>query len=113
MKKPFYMSWFGGRPTADMMLTLAYQSGSSWNDTFFSDAKFDGLLDAARVSQDAAKRRAMYAEMQRIVWESGGYLIPVFANTIDACATRVHGLQPNINSELMAGRLGEYVWLES
>jgi hypothetical protein len=55
----------------------------------------------------------MYAEMQRIVWESGGYLIPVFANTIDACATRVHGLRPNINSELMAGRLGEYVWLES
>jgi peptide/nickel transport system substrate-binding protein len=113
MKKPFYMSWFGGRPTADMMLTLAYQSGSSWNDTFFSDAKFDSLLDAARVSQDPAKRQEMYAEMQRIVWETGGYLIPVFANTIDACTTRVHGLQPNINSELMAGRLGEYVWLES
>jgi peptide/nickel transport system substrate-binding protein len=112
MKKPFYMSWFGGRPTADMMLTLAYQSGSSWNDTFFSDARFDELLGAARVSQDEEKRRAMYAEMQRIVWEKGGYLIPVFANTIDACTSRVHGLKPNINSELMAGRLGEYVWLD-
>jgi peptide/nickel transport system substrate-binding protein len=113
MKKPFYMSWFGGRPTADMMLTLAYQSQSSWNDTFFKDAKFDALLAEARVSQDEAKRREMYAELQRIVWETGGYLIPVFANTIDAASNRVHGLRPNINSELMAGRLGEYVWLES
>jgi peptide/nickel transport system substrate-binding protein len=113
MKKPFYMSWFGGRPTADMMLTLAYQSKSSWNDTFFSDAKFDELLAAARVSQDEAKRREMYAELQRIVWEKGGYLIPAFTNTIDACASRVRGLQPNINSELMAGRIGEYVWLQS
>lgn len=113
MKKPFYMSWFGGRPTADMMLSLAYQSGSSWNDTFFSDAKFDALLGTARVTQDEAKRRDMYAKMQRIVWETGGYLIPVFANTIDACSARAHGLQPNINSELMAGRVGEYVWLDS
>jgi peptide/nickel transport system substrate-binding protein len=113
MKKPFYMSWFGGRPTADMMLTLAYSTGSSWNDTFFSDPHFDKLLAEARVSKDVEKRRQMYAEMQRIIAETGGYIIPVFANTIDAHANRIHGLRPNINGELMAGRLGEYVWLES
>ena len=113
MKKPFYMSWFGGRPTADMMLTLAYSTGSSWNDTFFSDPHFDELLADARVSKDVEKRRQMYAEMQRIIAETGGYIIPVFANTIDAHANRIHGLGPNINGELMAGRLGEYVWLES
>jgi peptide/nickel transport system substrate-binding protein len=113
MKKPFYMSWFGGRPTADMMLTLAYSTGSSWNDTFFSDPHFDRLLADARVSKDMGKRRQMYAEMQKIIAETGGYIIPVFADTIDAHADRIHGLAPNINGELMAGRLGEYVWRES
>jgi peptide/nickel transport system substrate-binding protein len=112
MKKPFYMSWFGGRPTADMMLSLAYSTGSSWNDTFWSNAEFDKLLAAARISSDTAKRRKMYAEMQRMIWETGGYLIPAFANLIDAQGPKVHGLAPNINSELMAGRCGEYVWLD-
>jgi peptide/nickel transport system substrate-binding protein len=112
MKKPFYMSWFGGRPTADMMLSLAYSTGSSWNDTFWSDAAFDKLLAAARVSADTAKRREMYAEMQRMIWDTGGYLIPAFANLIDAQGPKVHGLEPDINSELMAGRCGEYVWLD-
>ena len=112
-KKPFYMSWFGGRPTADMMLTLAYSTGSSWNDTFWSNAEFDKLLSEARVTMDIVSRRKMYAEAQRLIWDTGGYIIPVFANLIDAHSEKVRGLKPNINAELMGGRCAEAVWLEN
>ncbi|MGE0211606.1 MAG: ABC transporter substrate-binding protein [Parvibaculaceae bacterium] len=112
-KKPFYMSWFGGRPTADMMLTLAYSTGSSWNDTFWSNPEFDKLLAEARITLDTAKRKEMYGEAQRLIRDTGGYIIPVFANLIDAHVSKVGGLTPDINSELMGGRCSEAVWLES
>lgn len=113
MKKPFYMSWFGGRPTADLMLSLAYKGDSPWNDTFWKNEEFDGLLVKARATADAAARKDMYARMQSLVWETGGYLIPVFADNIDAHNARVGGFRPNPNSDQMGSRCAEQVWLEA
>lgn len=112
MKKPFYMSWFGGRPTADLMLSLAYKSDSPWNDTFWKSEEFDSLLIKARGTADLAARKAMYARMQNMIWETGGYLIPVFADNIDAHGSRVGGFLPNPNSDQMGSRCAEQVWLE-
>ncbi|MGE0006630.1 MAG: ABC transporter substrate-binding protein [Parvibaculaceae bacterium] len=113
MKKPFYMSWFGGRPTADLMLSLGYRSDSPWNDTFWKNAEFDRLLLKARATADQAERKAMYGTMQKMIWETGGYLIPVFADNIDAHGARVGGFRPNPNSDQMGGHCAEQVWLES
>jgi peptide/nickel transport system substrate-binding protein len=113
MKKPFYMSWFGGRPTADLMLSLAYKSDSPWNDTFWKNEEFDQLLVKARATADEAARKSMYAQMQNMVWETGGYLIPVFADNIDAHSTKVGGFLPNPNSDQMGSRCAEQVWLEA
>ena len=44
MKKPWCMSYWSGRPTADLMFTTAYQTGAAWNDSFWSNAQFDKLL---------------------------------------------------------------------
>jgi len=113
MKKPFYMSWFGGRPTADLMLSLAYKSDSPWNDTFWKNEEFDTLLVKARATADVAARKGMYARMQNLVWESGGYLIPVFADNIDAHNPHVGGFRPNPNSDQMGSRCAEQVWLDT
>jgi len=113
MKKAFYMSWFGGRPTADLMLTLAYKSDSSWNDTFWKSEEFDNLLVKARATADVAARKALYAKMQSMIWETGGYLIPVFGNSIDAHGARVGGFLPNPNNELMNLYAARQVWLET
>lgn len=113
MKKPFYMSWFGGRATADMILSVPYKSDSPWNDTFWKNDEFDKLLVNARSTLDPAARKTMYAQMQRLIWETGGYLIPVFADNIDAHSVQVGGFLKNPNSELMGTRCAEQVWLES
>lgn len=62
------------------MFSLAYASDAAWNDTFWGNERFDELLVAARAELDEARRRAMYEEMQHIISDDGGAIIPVFAN---------------------------------
>ncbi len=82
MSHPFCAVYWSGRPVEDAMLTTAYSSGASWNDTFWENAKFNELLVAARAELDEAKRRTMYYEMQAILNDDGGALIPMFANWV-------------------------------
>jgi len=60
MKKPFCASYWGGRPIEDQMFTTAYKTGASWNDSFWSNERFDELLVQARSELDQDKRRDMY-----------------------------------------------------
>ena len=89
MQKPFVASYWGGRPTEDWMFTTAYETGVPWNEAYWSDARFDELLIQARSELDEAKRTEMYAEMQRIVSQEGGTVIPMFANYVMAHSDQV------------------------
>ncbi|PIE07165.1 MAG: peptide ABC transporter substrate-binding protein [Rhodobacterales bacterium] len=84
MQDPFSAVYWSGRPTEDAMFTTAYSAGAEWNDTFWDNARFNELLVAARAELDEAKRREMYYEMQVIVNEDGGAVIPMFANFVFA-----------------------------
>ena len=87
MKKPWGACYWGGRPTADWMLATAYEAGAAWNDTFWDNAKFNQLLTAARVELDDAKRASMYKDMQVLVRDEGGVVVPMFANYVGAGST--------------------------
>ena len=43
----------------------------------------------ARTELDTAKREAIYSEMQNIVRDEGGVLIPLFANWVQALSDKV------------------------
>ena len=87
--KPFCVSYWSGRATEDLMLTLAYSSESSWNETHWKHDRFDKLLVEARAELDYAKRREMYVEMQTILHDQGGFVCPVFANWVFATTEKV------------------------
>ncbi|MEM8878666.1 MAG: ABC transporter substrate-binding protein [Pseudomonadota bacterium] len=89
MTHPFSAVYWGGRPVEDSMLTLAYASGASWNDTFWENGRFNELLVAARAELDEAKRREMYYEMQAILSDDGGTVLPMFANYVFASTKKV------------------------
>lgn len=92
MKKPFTSSYWAGRPTEDLMFTTAYAAGGAWNETFWSNEAFMKLLKEARSELNTDKRRTMYAEMQRLVRDDGGAVIPMFANFLDAHSDKIsHG----------------------
>ena len=113
VKAPFYASFSDGRTTVDAALSKAYKSTSATNDTTWHRPDFDQLANAARGTLDPARRKAMYAECQRLICEEGGAIIPMFIDHIEAGTTRVQGWKPSAIFELMGLRIGEKVWLSS
>lgn len=95
-KQPFCTSYWGGRPTQDQMFTTAYLSTADWNDTKFSNEKFDQMLLAARAELDAGKRTQMYADMGTILRDQGGLICPMFNDFVDATNDRIMGWQDNV-----------------
>ncbi len=83
------MCYWGGRPTEDWMFSTAYAAGAEWNDSSWEHEEFNKLLIAARSELDEAKRRDMYVEMQRLVSDEGGVVVPVFNNYIHAISDKI------------------------
>ena len=89
-KKPWCASYWAGRATEDWMFSLVYASGGAWNETHWTNERFDRLLVEARAELDTERRRAMYGEMQRLVRDEGGAVIPIYASFVQAASAGVH-----------------------
>ena len=89
LKKPWCMSYWSGRPTADLMFTTGYAADAAWNDTYWKNERFNQLLVAARSELDRVKRAAMYTEMQELVAEDGGAIVLMFYNYMGAHTSNV------------------------
>lgn len=110
---PFCASYWGGRPVQDQMYSTAYLSTADWNDTKFVDKHFDELLVAARGELDQAKRKAMYSEMANIVRDTGGVIVPMFNDWVEAVSDSVGGWFGDANQELMNGKALQKCWLNA
>ena len=92
LKHPWSASLWSGRPTEDWMFTEAYAADAPWNETMWQNARFNELLKAARAELDENKARDMYWEMQQIVRDDGGAVIPIFADHLIAYSEKLaHG----------------------
>jgi peptide/nickel transport system substrate-binding protein len=113
MKKGWSMCYWGGRPTEDWMFSTAYSEGAAWNDAFWKHAGFNKLLVEARSELDQAKRREMYVELQRIVRDEGGTVVPLFNNFVFAATDKLkHGtIQGNWAQD--GHKLYERWWFEA
>lgn len=104
------VQWFG-RSTANAMLNIAYSPGAKWNDTQWDNERVGQLLISARAERDAAKRKEMYCEMQTIIHNEGGAVIPVHVNYTDGKSDKVKGM-PNVPLSTLAGHeWPEFIWL--
>ena len=91
MVAPFCVVRWNMRPTANMMMTLAYHSQAKWNESYWKNEQFDQLLVAARAVTDPVQRKQMYCDMQTLIHETGGSIIPAHLNYVDAAADYVKG----------------------
>lgn len=112
LKAPFTFGNIIGRPSASILLTLFFRSTAPWNESHWKNPTFDTLLTAVASETDAAKRRQMYAEMQRLIHDQAGIGIPVFISDIDAYADRVKGWRPLPTGGLMGYNFAQHVWLD-
>jgi len=92
LKKPWCAVYWGGRSTEDMMFSTAYAKGAPWNDSNWENSRFNELLIAARAELDEKKRRGMYVEMQQLVRDDGGVVVPMFSADLAAASDKIgHG----------------------
>ena len=111
-KKPFFMSGWNMRPTANIMLTLGFKSDAAWNEAEWKSERFDELLELGRAELDTAKRKEIYCEAQRLIHETGGWAIPCFFDYVDAMSESIKGFEPVPLGPLAAGQWPKFVWLE-
>ncbi|MBR9852372.1 MAG: ABC transporter substrate-binding protein [Rhodobacteraceae bacterium] len=91
-QKPWCACYWGGRPTVDAMLSLAYVPGAAWNDTNWVNERFVELVTAGRAELDPGKRAEIYYEAQQLVSDDGGTVVPMFANYVYAASKKLaHG----------------------
>lgn len=96
LKAPFSGSYWTGRPTADMIMSLGFLSTADWNESFWRNEAFDKLMIEARGELDNKKRAEMYAELQTMISQDAGVIIPAFNNYLFASAANVSGLVPTL-----------------
>jgi peptide/nickel transport system substrate-binding protein len=83
-KVPFCTSIWYGKATEDEALLQTYSPDSPYNDAAWKNERFSKLHIEARREFDEAKRAEMYSEIQHIIRDDGGHVIPAFVNWVDA-----------------------------
>lgn len=113
LKKSFCTCFWSGRPTEDLMFTTAYAADSPWNDAHWKNKRFNDLLVEARTELDSNRRREMYWEMQKIVRDDGGTIIPVYAQYIFASRNNVAHGPLSANRDIDGWKSMERWWFKS
>ena len=81
-----------GRVSTDALLQITYAADAEWNETHFQNQRFNKLLSEARAEFDEAKRREMYFEIQEIIRNDSGQIVPMFGNYVFASSSKLqHG----------------------
>ena len=92
MKEPWCAAYWGGYPTEDTMFSTGFAPGAAWNDTQWDHARFNELMVQARSELNESLRAEMYREMQIILRDEGGDIVPMFANQVHARNEKIaHG----------------------
>ncbi len=113
LKDPVHFGTVNPRPTPDILFSLFYQSQAAWNESRYKSPTFDAMLLEARGLLDQAKRKQIYGEMQAMVSNEAGTVIPVFQSNVDGASPKLKGLASNPLGGMMGSAFAEQVWLEA
>ena len=111
MKEPLNVVTWNMRPTANSQMGIQFGPGAAWNDTFWNNERMGELLALSLAETDPAKRHAMYCEMQTLIHEGSGMVIPAFSNINDGIANNVMGVPKVPLGQLGACEWPEFAWL--
>ena len=113
LKTPMHVSSWNMRPSANIMMTLAYKSDAPWNESAWKDESFDKILLEARGELDPAKRYEMNCALQQKITDGAGTLVATHRAYIDGKAKNVKGF-PKVPIAAFGGmEWPEYVWKDS
>ncbi len=101
-KTPFGFTNWTHRPLGIMVLGLAYRTGVPWNESAYSNAEFDTLLNQAEGTLDLDERRELMAKLETIMQEDGPIVQPLWRAIFTAFDTKVVGFAMHPTSYFFA-----------
>lgn len=104
----FSKSWLGDYPDAENYLSLFYSpnfSPGGPDKTHFKSAAYDALYDQARREQNAARRTALYQQLDRLIVAGSPVVSLYYDEVIRLTQNNVRGLTPNPMNQLLLERV--------
>lgn len=111
MKEPLNVVSWNMRPTANSQMGIQFGPGAAWNDTFWNNERMGELLALSLAETEPTKRHDLYCEMQTLIHEGSGMVIPAFSNINDGIADNVMGMPKVPLGQLGACEWPEFIWL--
>ena len=107
-KYPFSATNWNMRPLGIQVVSLAYKTGSSWNETAYSDPELDKLLTQAASIGDNEQRKTVMKDIEQRIKDSGIVIQPYWRNLYNHSvpAVKNHGMHPMFEIDL------HQVWLD-
>jgi peptide/nickel transport system substrate-binding protein len=113
MQKQMCTSGWDARPAPDLIFSIAFKGGVSYNETRWTNGNFDKLLVEARAITDFEKRKEVYGEMQRMLHDDGGHVPLAFIDYLDAARSEVKGITPHPSGPLGFFQMARTTWIDS
>ena len=85
--------------------------GAIYAETGVNDPQLNRLYAEAIGEMDEGKRNELIGAMQKIEWESGGYINPSFTQAADGMKSNVEGLVPDKSGNNLRTWHLKYAWL--
>ena len=88
----FMVGWGGSTGDPDQLLQSVFhtrRAGSLWNLASYSNKTIDDLMDAGAATFDAPKRKAIYADIQKRLFDDAPWLFMYRATTFTGVSERV------------------------
>ena len=112
-KSPMCVTSWNMRPTASIMLDIAYAPGAPWSDTWWSDDQMGVLLKKVKAETNAQNKHELLCQMQKFVSDNAPVSIPAHVNIVDAMSSKVRGVPSLALGALGASEWPEFTWLDS
>jgi len=111
MKEPLNVVTWNMRPTANAQMAIQFAPGGNWNDTFWNNDRMGELLSLSLAETDPAKRHMLFCEMQTLIHEGSGMVIPAFSNINDGISDNIMGMPTVPLGQCGAMEWPEFIWL--
>jgi peptide/nickel transport system substrate-binding protein len=94
-KTPFGATAWTHRPLGTMVLSLAYRTGASWNESAYSNPEFDKALDEAEAQLDVEERKGKMEKVEQILQDAAVVICPCWRPVYTMTSHKVHGYPPH------------------